>query len=74
MKFRVGGTVTISMYVDVEADSPEEAKEIASRAGVMSLCHQCCRNHEDQWSTSGEIDGEPEVSDEEPIGLGDEDP
>lgn len=50
---------TISMHCDVYADSLDEAIEEAQAAGVMSLCHQCARSHAGEWSTSGELDGDP---------------
>jgi hypothetical protein len=51
---------TISMGIDVEADSLEAAIEKAKGAGVMSLCHQCARGEEGVWNTSGELDcGDP---------------
>lgn len=59
--YRVPATVTISMFVDVQAESIQEAWDLAERAPMMSLCHQCCRAEPGQWSTSGEIDGEPEI-------------
>lgn len=50
---------TISLHTDVEADSLDEAVEIARSRGVMSLCYQCARSQEDEWATSGELDCEP---------------
>jgi hypothetical protein len=51
---------TISMGIDVEADSLEEAIEQAQKASVMSLCHQCAHGEEGAWNTSGELDcGDP---------------
>jgi hypothetical protein len=58
--------MTISVYVDVEASSPKEAKQMAREASVMGLCHQCAGNHEGEWSTSGELDGIPAIR-REPI-------
>lgn len=58
MKYRIGGTVTISVHIDVEADSPAEARNKAREAGNMSLCHQCAKGEEGAWSTNGELDGE----------------
>lgn len=57
--FRVPGTMTISMFVDVEAATAEEARELATDKGVMSLCHSCANASHGEWSTSGELDGEP---------------
>ena len=60
MKYVFVVEATISMSVDVEADSLEAAIEEAQVAGVMSLCHQCARGEENAWNTSGELDiGDP---------------
>jgi hypothetical protein len=65
--FRVAGTMTISMHVDVVASSPEEAIEKAKESPVMSLCHQCSSGEEGAWNTSGEFDSDVEINeDEEP--------
>lgn len=50
----------ISMHLDVEADSLESAVEVAQASAVMSLCHQCARGEINEWSTSGELDCNPE--------------
>jgi hypothetical protein len=53
---------TISLHIDVEASSFEEAVELAQSAPVMSLCHQCARGDDGEWNTSGELDGDPASS------------
>lgn len=60
-KYQVNGTATISMHTVVEADSPEEAKEIAQERAVQGLCHGCAnaRGADEEWRTNGELDGEP---------------
>lgn len=58
--FVVGATITL--HVDVEAESLDEAIELAQGAGVVSLCHQCGRGEPDEWSTTGEIDADPATS------------
>ncbi len=50
---------TISMHCDVDAETLDEAIEHAQAAGVMSLCHHCAQSHGGEWSTSGELDGDP---------------
>lgn len=67
--YRVPGTMTISVFVDVEADSIEEAKAKAEEASVMGLCHYCSdsRNREGEWCTSGELDGQPEINGEDEV-------
>lgn len=62
--WRVSGTMEISMYVDVEASSAEEARTLAEEAPVVSLCHQCATGDgPGTWNTSGELDGLPEFID-----------
>lgn len=55
---------TISMHVDVEADSLEEAVALAKEAGPQGLCHQCAgsRGYQGEWKTSGEFDCDPPSS------------
>lgn len=69
-KYIVNGLVTISVNMLVEADSIEDAKEQAEGNGsMMRLCWECAegasghRNgyHWNEWRTSGDLDGEPEV-------------
>lgn len=59
-RFSVLATMTISMHTIVEADNEEEAKDVAlAQRGVMGLCANCTRNRaEEEWVTSGELDGE----------------
>lgn len=54
----VGG---ITLLVDVFATSLEDAVQKAQRASVQSLCYQCARGDEGEWSTSGEIDCDPSM-------------
>lgn len=62
--YRVSGTITISMFTDVLARGFEEAAELADANPVIGLCHQCAGGEsKDEWVTSGELDGEPEVMD-----------
>lgn len=58
--FTVAGTVTLS--VEVEADSLEGAVKEAQRAGMMSLCHRCGSSQPGEWHTSGELDCDPTAS------------
>lgn len=39
MKFQVSGLVTVSCYTVVEADSKEEALDIAKNRDIANLCH-----------------------------------
>jgi hypothetical protein len=57
MKYRVTGHVTISVRVEVEANSPAKACMIARGAPMQSLCSQCSHGEDGAWSTSGELDG-----------------
>jgi hypothetical protein len=51
---------TISLGIDIEADSLEEAIAAAKEASIKTLCHQCAASSRGEWSTSGEIDGDAE--------------
>lgn len=60
-RYIVNARVTISMLTHVDANSKSEAIEIAQERPVMTLCH-CCGGSDgidEQWVTSGELDGEP---------------
>jgi hypothetical protein len=60
VKYRVSALCTISVFTDVEADSPGEAKRLAQKRGMIGLCHQCAGgNVDEEWCTSGELDGTP---------------
>jgi hypothetical protein len=70
-RYYVVAEMTISVGTEVEARSAEQAKDIASRRGVMTLCHSCASNREGrttEWCTSGELDGEPEIVAVEELG------
>jgi hypothetical protein len=58
MKYRVNGEVTISVSVVVDAATPEQARKLALRAPMQTLCGSCSRGEDDEWSTSGELDGD----------------
>lgn len=61
-KFRVSGTITISVNLDVEADSLNAATKIAEEADLPTLCHQCGGPQDTGiWSTCGEFDGQVEI-------------
>lgn len=60
-KYRVQGVVTISCFVTVTAKSKAEARRLAERSPMQTLCHQCASGEEDVWSTSGELDGTPTI-------------
>lgn len=59
-KHRVIGLVTMSMSTLVEADSKEEAIEIARERDVCDLLspERMGQTDEEYWVHSGEIDGE----------------
>ncbi len=59
-KYKVSGSVTISVYTEVEATSKAEAVRLAQEHPMQSFCHQCSTGSPDEeWTTSGELDGEP---------------
>jgi len=58
-KFRVHGTVGISVSTEVESDTPQNAR-------VIALGRLCGSVHDagdalECWVTNGDLDGEPEV-------------
>jgi hypothetical protein len=67
--YRVSGTVTISCFTDVEANSPEEAKEKALDVEFCNLGSPKMfgQGPSDHWVHSGEIDGDPKVEDAEEL-------
>jgi hypothetical protein len=60
MKYTASATVTISIYTTVEADSPEEAIELAREQPMQNFCAGCTDGEDYRWVTSGELDGEPQ--------------
>lgn len=72
MKYSFQVVAGISMHVEVEAASLEEAVEKAQSAGVISLCHQCAGSHHGEWSTSGELDCDPAACTLTSVYAGDE--
>jgi len=65
MKYRVHAFATIEMFTKIEADTEEEARDIACQRSIVRLLSD--GNPDDEWVTSGELDGEPEVDDVEEI-------
>lgn len=61
MKYRVYGMVTISCWTYVEADSPEQAKEIADERNMTTLCHQPFSSDGTEDWIIDELDGIPEI-------------
>jgi hypothetical protein len=59
MRYSFQVEAVISMNVEVDADSFEDAVEMAQGAPVMSLCWQCARGDKGCWNTSGELDADP---------------
>lgn len=58
----VSGQVTISVSTRVEAKSKKEAKKLAADRGLVNLCRQCADGDpDDEWVTSGELDGIPSI-------------
>jgi hypothetical protein len=68
-RFRVAGVATISVHTDVDAETPEEAIQIAKWRPMQRLCFQCsgAEGADDEWRTSGELDGEPDELEAEEI-------
>lgn len=58
MKYNVYGTLTVSAYTVVEADSENEAKDIAEGRETGSLCYGAISQSDNEcWHFEG--DGEP---------------
>lgn len=66
-RFRVIGTMTISVHAVVEAKDESEARELAEDLGVQSFCYQCSSGDQEEWSTTGELDGEPRIESVEEV-------
>lgn len=62
VKYRVVGHVTISVSVLVEAKSEKKAKTSALQMPMQTFCYECANGQDDEWSTSGELDGEVTVT------------
>lgn len=60
-RYIVNGHVTVSISTTVEAKSVREAKRLALEQPMQSFCSQCSSGHDEQWVTSGELDGEPQI-------------
>lgn len=61
MKFKMNAQVTISLYKRIEADTPEEAIEIAKGLAMPGLCYACSeagKGDDELWQLGGELDGE----------------
>lgn len=62
MKFVFVVETKISMNIELDASSIEEAVDLAKNASVMSLCWQCAGGDAGEWRTSGELDADPASS------------
>lgn len=62
---------TITMTVDVIADTLEAAIKKARGRPTQSLCHQCAHGEKGAWNTSGELDADPASSPVVDAGVGD---
>lgn len=40
-KYSIVGSITVGVYTEVEADTPEQAREIALARGVQDICGLC---------------------------------
>ena len=63
-KFKLTALVTVSVYTTVEANSIEEAKEIAQDRGFMSISSNGGDTENDSWICE-ELDGFPNDINEE---------
>ena len=60
--YRVSARITISVYTDVEADTPEEAMRLSKDRPVCSVGDpsQNGESADEYWLHSGELDGVPQ--------------
>jgi hypothetical protein len=57
-RYYITGTLSVTCYTEVDANSPEEALEIASYRNVSGLCHApFLSNSDEEWNFDN--DGEP---------------
>lgn len=63
MKYTVVLASSSTTVIDVEADTPEEARERACNEAYVSLCHQCSDSVEvgDDWEPTQVTDDSHEV-------------
>lgn len=68
MRYRVYGEVTISCYTVVEADTVEQAIEIAEGRAMCSVGspESYGGDENEEWFHSGELDGEARYTSVEP--------
>lgn len=63
MRYYIHSAMVVSVGVEVEADSPEQAREIAEDTGIRSLCHACSGSdhgrRRDEWHLTDGLEGEP---------------
>lgn len=59
MKYNLTAHVTISVYTEVEADSEEEAIEIAKKRDVCQVNISSSYTPDEFWIAGEELDGEP---------------
>lgn len=61
-RYAVTGTVTISVHVEVLADTEAQARRLASEMPMQRLCAGCADgDNGESWCTNGELDGEPKI-------------
>ena len=56
--YTVSAECTVSVYTDVLASSPEEAKQLAEDRPMVAI-HESGEDRTQEWVTSGELDGTP---------------
>lgn len=57
-KFNLSAKITISLYTSIEAETIEEAIEIAKERETMQIINDCSYNEDSVWMAS-DMDGEP---------------
>ncbi len=60
MKYTVITTVTVDLVTCVEAETREQAVEMANERGITSPCHACGGNPSVEWALADGIGDVPE--------------
>lgn len=70
MKYTINGTVTVSCFTTVDADSEEEARAIAKARPLAELCHMpFSDDHDEAWHL--DTDGDPKLDEPGEKGMDD---
>ena len=60
-KYLISGTITISVWIEVDAENEDAARSEAEESSVRTLCNYCATPLRGVWNTTGELDGQPHI-------------